>query len=63
MTAQLTHKGSQAQTAGPGATAGHGRLRAACHRVRLAVAEMNYASRRVVERQAPWAVDPDWHRG
>jgi hypothetical protein len=63
MTAQLTHQGTQATTAGPGATAGRGRLRAACHRIRLAVAEMNYASRRVVERQAPWAVDRDWHRG
>ena len=63
MTAQLTHQGTQAGTAGPGATAGHGRLRAACRRIRLAVAEMNYASRRVVERQAPWAVDRDWHRG
>jgi hypothetical protein len=24
---------------------------------------MNYASRRIVERQAPWAVDRDWYRG
>jgi len=63
MTAQLTHQGTQARTTRPGATAGHGRLRAACHRIRLAVAEMNYASRRVVERQAPWAVDPEWYRG
>jgi hypothetical protein len=63
MTAQLTHQGTQARTTGPGATAGHGPLRQACHRIRLAVAEMNYASKRIVERQAPWAVDPDWHRG
>jgi hypothetical protein len=63
MTAQLTHQGTQASTTGPGTTAGHGRLRAACHRIRLAVAEMNYASTRLVERQAPWAVDPDRHRG
>ena len=62
MTAQLTHKGTQARTTGAAATAGHGRLRAACHRVRLAVAEMNYASRRVVERQAPWTVDQNWYR-
>jgi hypothetical protein len=63
MTAQLTHKGTRTRTTGPAATAGHGRLRRACHRVRLAVGEMNYASRRLVERQAPWAVDRDWHRG
>jgi hypothetical protein len=61
MTAQLTHQGTQARTTGP-ATAGRGRLRKACHRIRLAMKEMNYASRRVVERQAPWAVDPDWYR-
>ena len=63
MTAQLTNQGTQARTAGPAATAGRGWLRAACRRIRLAVAEMNYASRRVVERQAPWAVDRDWYRG
>jgi hypothetical protein len=31
-------------------------------RVRLAIQEMNYVSRRVVERQAPWTVDPGWYR-
>lgn len=62
MTAQLTHKGTQARTTGPAATAGHGRLSGAFHRIRLAVAEMNYASRRIVERQAPWSVDQDWYR-
>jgi hypothetical protein len=62
MTAQLTHKGTQARTAEPAATAGHGRFRQACHRIHLAIGEMNYASRRVVERQAPWTVDPDWYR-
>ena len=63
MTAQLTHEGTQARTTEQATPAGRGRLRAACRRIRLAVAEMNYASRRVVERQAPWAVDRDWHRG
>jgi hypothetical protein len=29
---------------------------------RLAAAEMNYASRRIVEVQAPWIVDEQWHR-
>jgi hypothetical protein len=31
------------------------------HRVRLAVAEMNYASRRLVELQAPWAFSERRH--
>jgi hypothetical protein len=44
------------------ATAGRGWLRSAWHRIRLAVQEMNYASRRVVEVQAPWSVDEQWHR-
>jgi hypothetical protein len=62
MTAQLTYKGTQAGTTGRASAAGRGRLREACHRIRLAIGEMNYASRRVVEVQAPWAVDPQWHR-
>ena len=62
MTAQLTHKGTRAQTTESATAAGQGRLRQACHRIYLAIGEMNYASRRVVERQAPWAVDPDWYR-
>jgi hypothetical protein len=37
------------------------RLRWAWHRIRLTVAEMNSAARRVVELQAPWAVDDQWH--
>ena len=24
-------------------------------------AAMNYAARRVIERQAPWSVDEQWH--
>jgi hypothetical protein len=36
---------------------GAGRLRRAWQRIRLTVAEMNYAARRVVELQAPWVVD------
>jgi hypothetical protein len=34
----------------------------AWHRIRLAIQEMNYASRRVVELQAPWSLDKQWHR-
>ena len=61
MTAQLTHEGTQAQTAEPATLAGRGRLREACHRIHVAIREMNYASRRVIEIQAPWSVDKQWH--
>ena len=60
MTAQLTHEGTQARTTELATPASRGRLREACHRIRLVVAEMNYASRRVVGRQAPWTVDQQW---
>jgi hypothetical protein len=39
-----------------------GPLAAVWHRIRLAVREMNYASRRIVEVQAPWTVDEQWHQ-
>jgi hypothetical protein len=57
MSAQLTDAGIQARITEPTASAGRGRLRGAWHRIRMAVQEMNYASRRVVELQAPWSVD------
>jgi hypothetical protein len=63
MSAQLINEGTQSGTTEAGTYAGRGRLRGAWHRVRLVVAEMNYASRRVVERQAPWTVDQEWYRG
>jgi hypothetical protein len=63
MTAQATHEEIQAQTTDPTAPTRHGRLRGAYRRIRLAIHEMNYASRRVVEVQAPWTVDSQWHRG
>ena len=53
MTAQLTHEGTQASTTEPVASS----VRGPWHRIRLIVAEMNYAARRVVELQAPWTVD------
>jgi hypothetical protein len=31
------------------------------HRVRLTVQEMNYATRRLTELQAPWIVDQQRH--
>jgi hypothetical protein len=60
MSAQLTHQGPQ-YTATPTADGGHGRLRAAWHQIRQAAAEINHASHRVVEWQAPWIVDAQWH--
>jgi hypothetical protein len=40
---------------------GRERLRCLWYRLRLTVAEMNYATRRTVELQAPWTADPQWH--
>ena len=62
MSAQLITQGAQARTTETVTFAGRGRLRSAWHRIRLAVAEMNYASRRAVELQAPWIVDERWYR-
>jgi hypothetical protein len=62
MTAQLIHQGTQATTTERAASTGRGPLRRAWHRIRLAVQEMNDASRRLVEVQAPWSVDEQWHR-
>ena len=61
MSALLTHQGTQPATTEPAAPARRGWLRSASHRIRLAVQEMNYASRRVTELQAPWIVDQQWH--
>jgi len=52
MSATLTHEGTQATTT---PATGHGLLRAVWHRIRATIREMNYASRRLVEVQAPWA--------
>jgi hypothetical protein len=40
---------------------GRDRLRCLWYRIRLTVAEMNYATRRIVEIQAPW-ITADRHR-
>jgi len=77
MSAQLTHQGTQSETTTSATghpatghpTTGHPatrpaigwRLRWAWYQLRLAVAEMNYASRRVAELQAPWTVDAQWY--
>jgi hypothetical protein len=60
MTTQLTRKGTQARTTQQATTAHRGRLREVCHRIQLTIKEMNYASRRLVELQAPWTVDSRW---
>ena len=62
MTAQFTDEGTQAPTTETTIRSSRGRLSDAIHRIHLAVQEMNYASRRVVEVQAPWTVDEQWHR-
>jgi hypothetical protein len=58
MTVLLTHEATQAKTAQSAAPAGRGPW----HRILQTVREMNYAARRVVELQAPWSVDQQWHR-
>jgi hypothetical protein len=60
MSALLTDEGTQARTTPTVAPAEHGGLRSPWHRILLAIREMNYASRRVVELQAPWSVDQQW---
>jgi hypothetical protein len=65
MSAQLTRQAPQNRTAEPPAPpipVGRRPLRQACHRIRLTIAEMNYASRRALELQAPWIVDEQWDR-
>jgi hypothetical protein len=57
MSALLTHEATQARTPQPAAPAGRGLW----HRIRQNVREMNYAARRIVEVQAPWSVDQQWH--
>ena len=57
MTTQLTHEATRAETREQATPVGRGRLREACHRIRMSVQEMNYGARRVGELQAPWIVD------
>ena len=62
MSAQLSHRETQDWTTEPATPTGRGRLRRACHRLRLALQDMNYGARRAIELQAPWIVDEQWHR-
>jgi hypothetical protein len=61
MSAQLTHEGTRIRMTQPTGSAVTGRLRSAWHQIRLTVAEMNYGARRIVELQAPWAIDEQSH--
>jgi hypothetical protein len=63
MSAQLMHETVPAATIEPAATTSRGPLGRAWNRILLAVREMNYAARRIVEVQAPWTVDGQRQRG
>jgi hypothetical protein len=62
MVTQLNREGTATKTTEQSASGRRGLLQGAWHRVRLTVDEMNYAGRRIVELQAPWIVDDQWHR-
>jgi hypothetical protein len=61
MSALLTREGTHAGTTQPTTAARRGWLRGALHQIRQAVGEINYASHRMVEVQAPWTVDKQWY--
>ncbi len=56
--AELVHKRQLERSV---SWSGRERLRCLWYRLRLTVAEMNYASRRMVELQAPWISDDHRH--
>ena len=60
MSVPLARGEIQPRTTRPAAAAGRGPVRPAWPRIRPAVQEMNCASRRVIELQAPWSVDKQW---
>ena len=41
---------------------GREQLRFLWYRLRLELADLNYASKRLVELQIPWVADPQWHQ-
>jgi hypothetical protein len=61
MTTQVAHMDPEIRKAELAVLTGPGPLRKAFHRILTAIREMNYASRRLVEVQAPWTVDAQWH--
>ncbi len=40
---------------------GRERLQCLWYRLRLQLADINYANKRLLEVQAPWIADPQWH--
>ena len=40
---------------------GRERLQCLWYRLRLQLADINYANKRLLEVQAPWTADPQWH--
>jgi hypothetical protein len=62
MSAPPTLERARVAAAEPATQAHHGWLRRAWLRIRRTVQEMNYANRRLMEVQAPWSVDAQWHR-
>jgi hypothetical protein len=58
---QVAHFDPEIKQAAPAVLTGHGPAYRMFHRIFLAFREMNHASRRLVEVQAPWAVDAQWH--
>jgi hypothetical protein len=57
MSAQLT----LTRTEAPTVIIRRGRIRGAWHRISMTISDMNYGARRIVEVQAPWSVDAQWH--
>jgi hypothetical protein len=62
MSAQFALKGPRVAASEPVVQSRPGWLHRAWLRSVRTVQEMNYANRRLTETQAPWIVDPEWHR-
>jgi len=60
-TSQVAHMDPEIRKAELDALTGPLPVRGTFHRIFLAIREMNHASRRLVEVQAPWTVDAQWH--
>jgi hypothetical protein len=58
---QIAHMDPKVRMAELDALTRPGPLSRALYRIVQAVREMNHASHRLVEVQAPWAVDAQWH--
>jgi hypothetical protein len=59
--AQVAHMDPKVRMAELAALTRPGPIERAFRRIVLAVREMNHASHRIVEVQAPWTVDAQWH--